>query len=101
MQEKNLCYRLTAFSTLRIVLFYIRLRCPRVKITVRMNSFILTVNQLAVDYLLLGKKIQAKRNAAYLTGDLVDVVERLTPANKKILLEISESLLRNQGVYGA
>ena len=56
---------------------------------------------MTVDYLLLGKKIQAKRNAAYLTGDLVDVVERLTPANKKILLEISESLLRNQGVYGA
>ena len=38
-----------------------------------------------------------ERNAAY----LADVVERLTPANKKILLEISESLLRNQGVYGA
>lgn len=37
-----------------------------------------------------------ERNAAYLSGDLADVVERLTPANKKILLEISETLLKNQ-----
>ena len=38
-----------------------------------------------------------KKTPLYLSEDLSEVFVKLTPANKKILLDISETLLKNQG----
>ena len=38
-----------------------------------------------------------KKTPLYLSEDLSEIFVKLTPANKKILLDISETLLKNQG----
>ena len=38
-----------------------------------------------------------KKTQSYLSEDLSDIFVKLTPTNKKLLLDISEALLKNQG----